>query len=238
MKVNTIAVLAGGLATRLYPITLSIPKSMIPIAGEPFIHHQMKLLKRKGIENVILCVGNFSEQIMEFIKDGKKYGLRILYSEDGDRLLGTAGAIKKALPLMEDPFFITYGDSYLDVDYQSVGNYFLNNNTAALITVIKNENRWDRSNIIFKNGKILRYDKTKFSLEMQYIDYGLGIFHKEAFKNIADNTPYDLADLYQELLSRNQLAAFEINNRFYEIGSVSGIKELEANLLAQRKEIE
>ncbi|MGA2141513.1 MAG: nucleotidyltransferase family protein [Brevinematales bacterium] len=223
--ITDIALLSGGLATRLYPVTRDIPKAMIDINGRPFIHHQLELLKRNGLEKVVLCVGYLGDMIRDYAGDGKSFGLDIRYSYDGDRLLGTGGAIKKALKELSGEFFVMYGDSYLPVDFRAVSESFSKDGKKALMTVIRNNNEWDKSNVIFDKGVIKEYNK-KISLpEMEYIDYGLGIIRKSCFDGLKENEACDLADIYRGLVSENELAGFEVNERFYEIGSFKGIEE-------------
>jgi NDP-sugar pyrophosphorylase family protein len=225
-----VAILAGGLATRLYPVTKTIPKSMIELAGKTFISHQIELLKKKGITRVVICTGYLGEQIKDFLKDGTEHGISVDYSFDGDKLLGTGGALKKALPLLGNIFFVMYGDSYLNTDFKSILDYFLSHDKMGLMTVYKNENLWDKSNIIYSEGKILKYDKKDISPEMKYIDYGLGLLRKEAFQNITENEVLDLADLYKELINREGMLGYEVKERFYEIGSSEGLEETEKYL--------
>ncbi len=231
MGVFTLALLAGGLATRLRPITQEIPKAMIDINGKPFIVRQLELLNKNGIKEVIICAGYLGEQIRDYIKDGSGSGMKVEYSFDGDKLLGTGGAIKKALPLLNDVFFVMYGDSYLDVDFREIASYFLRSNKKALMTVLKNNGQWDKSNVVFKNGRIINYDKKYFVPEMNYIDYGLGIMRKSVFNDIKDNEVVDLADIYKYLVNEDQLVGYEVKERFYEIGSFKGIEETREYLL-------
>lgn len=221
-----VVILAGGLATRLRPMTETIPKSLVEVNGEPFIVHQLRLLKQNNIHDIVMCVGYLGEQIIDLVGDGQSYGVHITYSFDGDRLLGTAGAIKQAMPFVGDNFFVLYGDSYLPCDYAKVQNAYLMGQKKALMTVFRNEGQWDSSNVEFTNGLILTYDKINKTPYMHYIDYGLGVFNKQAFDLVAANEPYDLALLYQRLLAEDQLSAFEVTQRFYETGSFAGIKEL------------
>lgn len=222
----SVVILAGGLATRLRPVTEKIPKSLIDINGEPFIAHQLRLLQKNGIKKVVLCVGFLGEQIESFVGDGRAFGLKVSYSYDGPRLLGTAGAIKQALPLLNESFFVMYGDSYLPCDYASIQTVFEQSGKQALMTVFKNQGLWDKSNIEYSNGRIIIYDKIRQTDRMHYIDYGLGMFHSAVFDDISVGQPYDLAALYQQVLLRNELAAYEVSQRFYEIGSLMGQKEL------------
>jgi len=222
-----IIILAGGLATRLYPLTKTIPKSLVPIAGQPFVFHQLRLLRNKGITEVILCVGTMGDQIEACVKDGADFGVHVRYSYDGDVLLGTGGAVKKAAQSVSTPFFVLYGDSYLPIDYQTVQTAFENTRKKALMTVFKNEGQWDQSNVVFKDGKILVYDKSIRAPEMCYIDFGLGLFHPSLFEAYPKNEVLDLATVYQNCLARNELAAYEVFKRFYEIGTLHGVDKME-----------
>src|SRR3990167_2799251 len=228
-----VVILAGGLATRLHPLTEQFPKSLISIHGEPFIVHQLRLLRKNHIQRVVICVGFLGEQIAEFVGDGSQFGLNVTYVYDGPTLLGTGGAIKHALPFLGSHFFILYGDSYLPCDFQAVQTAFIKSQQMALMTVFQNKGIWDVSNIEFQNKQILVYDKKNRTAKMHYIDYGLGVITAHAFDAVPPNTPYDLADLYQLLLNKQQLVAHEIHERFYEIGSFAGIKELEYYLTQQ-----
>jgi N-acetyl-alpha-D-muramate 1-phosphate uridylyltransferase len=227
-----VAILAGGLATRLRPVTDTIPKALVEINGEPFLAHQLRLLRRSGVERVVLCTGYRGEQVRDFAGDGRAFGLDVQYSSDGPQLLGTAGAIRRALPLVGPNFFVLYGDSYLPCDYSAVEMSFLASGRSGLMTVHANEGRWDSSNIEFAEGRILAYDKTNRTPAMRHIDYGLGAFRREAFDAVPEDRPSDLAALYQDLLRRGELAAYEVPTRFYEIGSPEGIREL-AELLSR-----
>jgi len=217
-----VAILAGGLATRLHPRTHQFPKAMVEINGEPFVAHQLRLLRDRGIERVVLCLGYMGGMVQEFVGDGAQFGLQVACSYDGPVLLGTAGAVRNALPLLPESFFVLYGDSYLPCDYAAIERAFQQNSKPALMTVFPNRDQWDRSNVEFANGKILAYDKKFRTARMQHIDYGLGVFHSSAFCSSAA----DLAGLYQELLARGQLTGVEVAERFYEIGSFEGIREL------------
>ena len=224
-----VAILAGGLATRLRPVTETIPKALIEVKSEPFIYHQLRLLKKNGINKVVLCVGYLGEKIEAVIGSGKNFGLTVEYAYDspgGGPLLGTAGALKKALPLLGDDFFVMYGDSYLPCDYSAVQQSFIEQQKNSLMTVFHNQGQWDKSNVKYVDHQIMIYDKKSSDSELHYIDYGLGIFHASAFDRVPENFFYDLADLYQILLAEKQLSAFEVKERFYEIGSFSGIEEM------------
>jgi N-acetyl-alpha-D-muramate 1-phosphate uridylyltransferase len=225
-----VAILAGGLATRLRPITEKIPKSLIPVAGKPFLAHQLELLRSHGIRRAVLCVGYLGEMIQRDFDDGSAFGVRLDYSFDGPKLLGTGGAIKRALPLLGDEFFVLYGDSYLPVEYQSIAEFFRRSGKLGCMTVYRNEGRYDTSNVVFRNGEIAVYDKKRGLPEMQYIDYGLSLFKAAAFNSSASDWPFDLAEVMRQLVRGRQLAGFEVHERFYEIGSPAGLAELESLL--------
>jgi len=228
------AILMGGTATRLRPVTETIPKALVDINGEPFVAHQLRLLESRGIRRVVLCVGYLGEMIRDFVGDGTRLGVEAAYSFDGPVLRGTAGAIHQALPLLGDRFFVIYGDSYLPCDYAAIQKSFESSGKPGLMTVYGNQDQWDASNVEFENGRILAYDKRVRTPRMRHIDYGLGLFHKGAFEHVRPGGIKDLAEIYQELLSRDQLAAFEVSERFYEVGSFPGINGLSAVLRAAR----
>ena len=229
-----VAILAGGLATRLRPITEKIPKALITVAGEPFLAHQLRLLHQAGFRNVVLCVGYRGEMIEREFGDGSSFGVGLSYSFDGEELLGTGGALKKALHLLGERFVVLYGDSYLPIDYCAPVHAFINSGKLGLMTVFRNEDRWEKSNVWFENGAIACYDKREFRPEMKYIDYGLGVLSAEAFQPWPAGKPFDLAGLYQDLVAKGELAGFEIHRRFYEIGSRKGLAELDAMLRSQK----
>lgn len=223
---DQVVILAGGLATRLRPITETIPKAMVEIEGKPFIQHQIELLRKNGLTRFVICAGYLGEQIEQFLGDGSAFDVEVRYSYDGDRLLGTGGALKKALDLLDESFMVLYGDAYLDIDYQDVSKHFHRNKATALMTIYYNDNQWDKSNVVFNNGNIMLYDKKQIIPEMNYIDYGLGILKKALLTSIPQNEFYDLADLYTQLSHQNQLLGYQVNKRFYEIGSFSGLDDM------------
>jgi NDP-sugar pyrophosphorylase family protein len=225
-----VAILMGGIGSRLGEITKKIPKSMVEINGEPFFAHQMRLLHARGIRQVVLCVGHLGEMIRDYAGSGERFGMEIQYSFDGPTLRGTAGAIHQALPLLGEAFFVLYGDSYLPCDYARVMLAFEESGKRGLMTVYRNLNQFDASNVEFSDGRIIAYDKRERTLRMHHIDYGLGVFRAEAFRDIAPGSTKDLAEIFQELLRDGQLAACEIAERFYEIGSVAGIEDLSRTL--------
>jgi MurNAc alpha-1-phosphate uridylyltransferase len=227
------AILCGGLATRLRPVTNKTPKSLIQINGEPFIAHQLRLVRSKGINHVVLCCGHLGEMIQEFVRDGSEFGLDVSYSFDGTRLLGTGGAIRNALRHLDKSFFVLYGDSYLRCDYQGVAESFKAAKRLGLMTIYRNEGRFDLSNVEADHGLILRYDKRNTKAGMQHIDYGLGVFSSAVFEALPADEVRDLAQVYQALAGVGELAAYEVEERFYEIGSELGIRDLETYLVKQ-----
>ena len=230
-----VVILAGGLATRLRPITETIPKSLVEISGEPFIVHQLRELNRQGIKDVVLCVGHLGKQIEAFVKDGSEYGVRVQYSYETQKLLGTGGAIRNALSLLNEAFFVLYGDSWLEIDYQSVYESFQNSVNLALMTVFRNEGRWDTSNVEMDGRNIKLYSKDQRNPRMTHIDYGLGILKPELFKNYLENTKFDLTEIYESLSKKGDLTFYEATHRFYEIGSHDGLRELN-DILGLRNE--
>jgi NDP-sugar pyrophosphorylase family protein len=228
-----VVILAGGLATRLRPLTEKIPKSLVEVAGRPFLEHQLVLLRENGITEIFLCVGYLGEMIEELFGEGSTFGVHISYSYDGRKLLGTGGAIKKLLPRLPDEFFVLYGDSYLPIDYQTVATHFRAVKKPALMTVFRNEDVWDRSNAWFEDGTLHRYSKTERLPQMRCIDYGLTICSRPIFEDYPTNEPFDLAIVFERLSQRGELAGYEVNQRFYEIGSQTGLAELDRLLRGQ-----
>jgi NDP-sugar pyrophosphorylase family protein len=222
-----VAILAGGLATRLRPITEKIPKLLVEVAGEPFFSHQLRLLKHARLTRLVLCIGYLGEKIVDQYGDGSKWGVSIEYVFDGPKLLGTGGALIAALPRLGEAFYVLYGDSYLPIDYRAVGDFFLSSGSLGLMTVYENHERFDASNVWFEDGEIKRYDKKNKVPQMHHIDYGLGVFRAAAFDGFPRDAVVDLAEVQKSLVSRRELAGYEIKERFYEIGSPEGLRELD-----------
>jgi NDP-sugar pyrophosphorylase family protein len=229
-----VAILAGGLATRMHPATERIPKALLDIGGQPFIARQLELLHEHGLNDIVLCVGYLGEQIHTAISDGGRWGVRVRYVFDGPTLLGTGGALRRALSDLGPEFLVLYGDSYLDCDYSAVVDFFRRDGRAGLMTVCRNEGRWDRSNVVYENGGIAEYDKLVHTPAMQYIDYGLGAFRASALETYAEDRSLDLSAVYKHLLARGQLAGYEVHQRFYEIGSPDGLEETRRYITQER----
>jgi NDP-sugar pyrophosphorylase family protein len=222
-----VAILAGGIATRLRPVSETIPKSLVSVAGRPFIERQLEWLKREGVERVVLCVGYLGERIEDAVSDGSRFGLGVAYSYDGNKLLGTGGALRHALPLLGEAFFVLYGDTFLTCNFASVEAAFRKDSKPAMMTVFANKGRWDTSNVVYRGGRIALHDKRNPTAEMQHIDYGLSVLTAPVLQRYEDGEPFDLASLYRDLSRQGDLAGFEVTGRFYEIGSFSGLKETE-----------
>jgi NDP-sugar pyrophosphorylase family protein len=226
----TVAILAGGLATRMRPATATRAKSMLAVAGTPFIAHQLRLLARQRFYRVVLCCGHLQEQVRAFVGDGATFGVYVRYSSDGLQPLGTGGALRQALPLLGSRFLVMYGDSYLAQPLQPVWDAYLSSRKAALMTVFRNHDAWDRSNVEFREGGIVHYDKHAPTPAMQHIDYGLNCFCAGAFADWPAGSRFDLADVQRRMLEEGELAGFEVTERFYEIGSPAGLAETDALL--------
>jgi NDP-sugar pyrophosphorylase family protein len=229
-----VAILAGGLATRLRPVTESIPKALVEVADEPFVVHQLRLLRAVGFRRVVLCVGHLAAMIEGHLRDGRSFGLEISYSYDGEILRGTGGALRHAGSLLGERFVVLYGDSYLPIDYAEVISAYCASDLPALMTVYRNEGRWDTSNVSFDGNRVRAYSKATRTPEMNYIDYGLGVIRAEVLKPFRERRNFDLAEVYTRLAEVGALGGFEVKQRFYEIGSPGGLQELDL-LLRQEK---
>ena len=223
----SVAILAGGLATRLRPITKTIPKALVPVAGRPFVLWQLEYLRDQGVSRVVLCTGYRSTQIEQIVGDGSQFGVAVEYSDDGTPLLGTGGALGQALPLLGPEFFVLYGDSFLPVSFSTVEQAYYDSDLPGLMTVYRNEGEWDTSNVVFNNGQVLEYNKTKPRHDMAYIDYGLGVLSKSVVEHYCQEKVFDLGTVYAALANAGQLAGFEVVERFYEIGSPDGLAQTE-----------
>src|SRR5262245_38622331 len=225
-----VAILAGGLATRLGPLTRETPKCLLSVAGRPFVHHLLCQLHGQGVRRVVLCLGHLGEKVVEAVGDGSAFSLEVLYSFDGSELRGTAGAVQQPLSLLGPAFFVLYGDSYLECSYAAVQEAYQAAGKLALMTVFRNDGQWDASNVEFRDGQIVAYDKAAPTAAMRYIDYGLSVWNRRAFEVVPKTGPYNLALVCEAMLRRGELAGFEVTQRFYEIGSVVGLEEARKHL--------
>ena len=219
-----VAVLAGGLGTRLGDAARHTPKALVPVAGEPFVYHQLRLLARQGARRVVLCVGHLGDQIHEAVGDGRRFGVDVVYAFDGPEPIGTAGALRRALPLLGDTFLVTYGDAYLTIDHASVQRAFEAGRRPGLMTVLENDGAWGPSNAVYADGKVSAYDKRVPPADARWIDYGLLAFESSVFRQ---SGPHDLSELCSELASAGRLAGFPAHDRFYEIGTPEALREVD-----------
>jgi NDP-sugar pyrophosphorylase family protein len=225
-------ILAGGLGTRMRPWTESIPKLLIPVHGTPFADYQLRWLSANGVRDVIYCVAYKADMIREYVRDGSRWGLTVGYVDDGADPKGTGGALRMALKngSLDESFFVLYGDSFLPISIESVSTAFQRCHSPALMTVYRNDNQWDSSNVIFQGGVVHAYDKhpsPTIGARMHYIDYGLSILTRKVVHNEIPESASDLADLYANLSASGRMAGYEVRERFYEIGSPQGLKDFE-----------
>jgi NDP-sugar pyrophosphorylase family protein len=231
----SVAILAGGLATRLRPLTEVIPKALVDVAGKPFIVRQLAYLREQGISHVVLCTGYLGKMVQNVVGSGESFGLKVSYSEDGPTLLGTGGALRKATPHLSDEFFVLYGDSFLPVNFSAVQTAYQLRKQPALMTVIKNRDQWDKSNVLFVESQLIEYNKVEPRAEMAHIDYGLSVVTASLLEQYPIGQSFDLAEMYQDLSLRGQLTGLEVYERFYEIGSHTGLKETSEYFYTQEK---
>ncbi len=217
-------ILAGGLGTRMGSTCRDIPKAMLPIGVRPFLEIQLDLLRQGGVEEVVLCVGHLAGQIEKHFRDGRNFGIRLAYSREEGELLGTGGALRQAAPLLRPEFLLLYGDSYLEVDYRAVFAYFSRVDQPVLMTVFRNQDRWVKSNVVFRDGLVTDFDKG--GRGKNYIDYGLSVLSRDVLDRIPAGSLYNLDFLYQRLAREGKLAGYEVFRRFYEIGTPEGLEEL------------
>jgi NDP-sugar pyrophosphorylase family protein len=229
------AILCGGLATRLGSIAKETPKSMIKIQGRPFLEHQLDFLKKNSIKDIVLCVGHLSDQIQDYFGDGKRFGLKIRYSHDGKKRLGPIGAVKNAKSLLDDVFFIMYGDSYLRVAFKEVYSYFLKKSKLGLMCVYKNNNKYDKSNIVVKDNFVKSYNERENPIDMIYIDYGTSIFRKESLERVPNDTFFTTGEFFVDLIKDHELLAYEVKERFYHIGNPDALEEFKAFITGKGK---
>jgi MurNAc alpha-1-phosphate uridylyltransferase len=229
----TVCILAGGLGTRLGERVGELPKPLLPVADEPFLFHQLRLLARYGARRAVLCVGYLGEKI-EAAVGPRRFGISIVYSHDAPELDGTLGAIRRARELLGERFLVLYGDTYLRIDYAAAAAAWRDSGLPAMMTVLRNEGRWDTSNVLFERGLVLAYDKHAPTRQMRWIDYGLGGITAAALERVGAQER-DLAALYGELARSGELFGFEAGERFYEIGSPGALAATDAFLRGQRR---
>lgn len=222
-------ILAGGVASRLGARAGDLPKNLVPVAGRPFADHQLTWLAKEGVTEVVYCIGHRGDQIRAYVEGGQRWGLAVTYVDEGFDLRGTGGALRLALEqsALADEFAVVYGDSYLRLDLPNVFAAFRKSGRPALMTVLKNEDRWEESNAQLESDLVTNYSKSDKSSGFKWIDYGLSIMAREVTGRIPTGQTADLADLFAELSTEGLLAGFEVKERFYEVGSPEGLDELE-----------
>ena len=221
-------ILAGGLGTRMWPLTETCPKTLLPVLGQPFAWYQMQWLASQGVDEVVYCIGHQGDQIKSYWDTHRSPLRSVQFVDEGQSLRGTAGALRLAFDhgVLDDAFLVLYGDSFLPIQFGPVWSAFEASGLPALMTVLRNEGHWDTSNVIYADGRVLLYDKSP-NHQMRYIDYGLSAFRRET---IASVQQADLAAVFHDLSLHGELAGFEVHERFYEIGSPSGLRDFEEYL--------
>ncbi len=226
-------ILAGGLGTRMRPLTETIPKALVPVRGLPFVDWQLRHLAGQGVRRVVFSVGYRGEMLRDHVGDGARFGLQAAWVDEGSQLRGTGGALRLALDegALDDAFFVLYGDSYLPIAMVPVERAWRLSGLPALMTVLHNEDRWDRSNAAFAGGRVHLYDKGRpegLRAQLRWIDYGLSILTRSVVAEALDRgARADLAELFRTLSQAGRLAGFEVHQRFYEAGSPEGLRDLE-----------
>jgi NDP-sugar pyrophosphorylase family protein len=223
-------VLAGGLGTRMRPFTDTVPKILVPVLGEPFAAHQLQLLARQGYDDVVVCIGHRGEQVRDFVGDGRRFGVQVHYVDEGEELRGTGGALRLAhdRDVLADAFAVIYGDSYLPPDPAPVWSAFAGDAAPVLMTVFRNTIDPELSNVVFRDGRIVRYHKGDPTPDMDYIDWGLSLFERAVIpERIPSDVHVDLASVYESLSADGELAGFEVTDRYFEVGSPKGLHDLE-----------
>jgi NDP-sugar pyrophosphorylase family protein len=218
-------ILAGGLGTRLQPLTTSVPKPMVPVHGRPFLEYELALLAQNGITDVVLCVGHLGEQVSRHFGTGHALGIQIEYSWDGKQLLGPIGALKNAETLLEDSFFVLYGDAYLRLDYQALMNSMLSSSRLAAMAVLHNHHEYGPSDLLVEDGIVKEYDKKRSRSELEWVNFGVSALRRHALQLAEPHQFCDEETFYGQLVAQKQLIAFEVKDRFYEIGSLSGLTQ-------------
>jgi NDP-sugar pyrophosphorylase family protein len=223
-------ILAGGLGTRMLPLTETCPKTLLPVRGRPFAWHQLHWLAAQGITEVIYSIGYQGDLIRSYWAEELSPVPSMHFVDEGNQLRGTAGALRLARErgVLDESFFVIYGDSFLPVTFSPIWRAFQSSEQPALMAVLRNEGRWDRGNVIYQPGRVMLYDKSA-APGMQYIDYGLSCFRRDLYDQ---PTPSDLAILFHDLSLQGRLAGFRVYERFYEIGSPAGLRDFEQYLAA------
>lgn len=221
-RLPTVCILAGGRGTRLGEAVQELPKPLLEVAGQPFLVHQLRLLRSYGARRIVLSVGYLGNQVERALGDGSEHGMELRYVYDGPELAGTAGAVRRCLPELGPDFMVMYGDTYLRIDYGAVYQAFLDSGKSGLLTVLHNDGRWDTSNTEVSGDRVVAHDKQSPGPQMTSIDYGLSVLSAQAM-SVSDSS--DLSFVFKALAERGDLAAFEATERFYEIGTPRSLAE-------------
>lgn len=230
-------ILAGGLGTRMLGTDPEVPKALLSVAGKPFAHWQLSWLAAEGVD-VIYSIGHKGDLIRDYVQDGRRWGISVQYVEELGDLLGTGGAVRLAVDrgVVDEKFFVLYGDSYLRIELGAVDRCFRSQSVPALMTVFRNDRRWDKSNVVFRNGQVIEYSKghAEPPHDMRYIDYGLTELRRDIVERCIPSTGrYDLGTLFSLLSHEGRLGGFEVAERFYEVGSPEGLRDFESYLAGQ-----
>jgi MurNAc alpha-1-phosphate uridylyltransferase len=226
-----VAILAGGLATRILPRTLTVPKSMLEVAGRPFVDWQLEKLAARGFDDVVMCVSHLGDVIRAHVGDGGRFGLRVRYSDEGPSLLGTGGALRAALPLLDATILVTYGDSYLPFDYAApVRDLEAHDDCDGVMSVFANHGKWDASNVATDGAWILRYEKGATDAALDHIDYGATALRRDVIAAIPSGEKYGFDVVQRSLTERHRMRAHVAHERFFEIGSHEGLATLDEHL--------
>lgn len=230
-------VLAGGLATRMRPLTEKVPKVLLPVAGRPFVDWLLERLAAAGYDDVVLCLGYLGEQVETYVGDGARHGLRVRYAYDGDKLVGTGGALRRALPLLDEAFLVTYGDSYLPFDYRApLAVLEAHPAWDGVMAVYRNAGQWDASNVKTDGRQVLSYVKGTQDPAHDHIDYGALALRRQVVEaRLPEGVPSDLSTLQHDLAAEGRMGATVAQERFHEIGSPAGLAALQGLLLGEGK---
>ena len=227
---HQVVILAGGYATRLKELTSKTPKSLININGSPFLKLQIQLLKSHGVTNLLMCIGHLGDKIIDYIESQNNFEMSIEFSNDGNKPLGTAGSIRKALPKLEESFFVLYGDSYLTINYNLISKYYMNYKLSNLMTITKKIKNGLNANVKMEGNNLREYSKSSFKEDFNFIDYGLSLYKAETFELLPKDEHIDLESVVKKLIYEDNLKAFETEDEYFEIGSYDGIEELSSYL--------
>jgi len=230
-----VVILAGGLGTRLWPVTKRVPKPLVPVAGAPYMEHQIRLLARQSLTDIVVLTGYLGEQIEDCFGDGQRFGVSIRYSRE-QQPLGTGGALRNARNLLADSFLVIYGDSYLPIAYASVGHLLTTTAAGAVMAVYRNltgETNVRCNVALDADSTVLRYDKRAVAgdKELQYIEAGVLALRSSVLDLIPPHRPVSLEEeIFPTLIARRRLLGFSTQQRFYDMGTPERLRAIEEYL--------